>query len=191
MISIKLRKTIISIFCCLNLFTVFFINRPVTLLNWSNQAIDTHLTEMNAWRIGYVSWLVQRYAHLTGLDNRWEMFSYAHRFNWMYVFIAHYSDSSGIILPLPLQIDRSLIQSMFADFREAKFHLNIYADHGARAAYADYLCRQYSLRGQAKITSIVIELHIQYLRDRKLAEELNQHLDPSPQVQIVDTFACS
>ena len=109
----SLRKAFLSAFIILNIFTVLFMNRP--------------------------EWLIMHYAHLVGLDNRWIMFSRLPRFNWWYVFKAKYSDGTEVVLPLPRQSNRALLERYF-DFREAKFHLNIYNNPSAREAYANQYC---------------------------------------------------
>ena len=185
-------KAIISMFCCLNLGTVLFMNRPFWLMEDTSRFINGHFSPMTAWRSGVASWWVQKYAYLAGLDNRWRMFSYAYRSNWWYVFVGRYSDSSSVTLP---PSPSGLLERDFFNFREAKFHLNIYANPSAQAAYADYLCRTYGRidghAASATLQSITLELHYQGYLDREEALRVGTHLEPNSHSMVKDFFRCS
>ena len=135
----SLRKAFLSAFIILNIFTVLFMNRPEWLKNAEALFLERNFSPTGKYRVQYSEWLIMHYAHLVGLDNRWIMFSRLPRFNWWYVFKAKYSDGTEVVLPLPRQSNRALLERYF-DFREAKFHLNIYNNPSAREAYANQYC---------------------------------------------------
>jgi hypothetical protein len=186
----KARQIAISLFICLNLGTVVYMNRPKGISHSIDTELKENLSPLALWRVGLMGWAIHHYAHFVGLDNRWEMFSFMPHFNWWFVFKAHYKDSSEEILPLAFQMERTWIEKYFFDFREAKFHLNIYNNRKGQKAYADYLCRFYSAQKAIPIESIVLELHYQNLLDREIALQLGHHKDGEPYSQIWNRTPC-
>ena len=86
------------------------------------------------------------------------MFSSQPRFNWWFGIEAVTADGA-FELPVPLQGDRTLAQRSLFDFREAKFHLNLYSSESLRDRYARYLCRQFPIvngQGVRAVSSFII-----------------------------------
>lgn len=179
----------ISAFICLNLVSTLFMNRPEWLREATDEWIHERLDPMTAWRLDTASWVIRFYAYLLGFDNRWEMFSYAHRSNWSYLFQAKYSDGRIRALPLPGQSERTFLQEHVFDFREAKFHLNIYKDADARWAYARYLCRSHG-DSAAGLESIIVELRDQELLERTRALAAGTHLEAEGHSRVLDVVSC-
>ena len=123
--SDSLKKILISAFVILNIFTVLFMNRPHFFIKYVNEAIDSYKNPMFAWKLRMGSWYIARYAHLVGLDNRWQMFGRQSRFNWWYDIKAKYSNDEIVLLPLPRQSKKTFLEWLLFDFKEAKFHLNL------------------------------------------------------------------
>ena len=192
--AIGLRSTVqhglISMFILLNVATVFFMNRPLWLSQRASHLLSTSLSPMGAYRVRFCGWLMMWYAHVTGLDNRWQMFSHNSRFNWWYVINARYADSTTVVLPLPRQSPRTFWQRTLFDHKEAKFHLNIYGDPSARERYARYLCRQYPVHEGSPITGIIWELHHQMILNPKEAAVRGTHLEPNSYGRVLNTFPC-
>lgn len=185
----KVYPAVISAFIVLNLGTVLFMNRPAPVM----QATDDFLSKLSpltAYRFSYTGWLTAEYAHKSGLDNRWQMFGRQSRFNW-YFLIKAKTDAGTIVLPLPLQSPRTFWQRTFFDYKEAKFHLNLYANRFLREAYASYLCRKYSGPGQPPIQSIIYELHYQNLLSPADAAKYGRHTELESYTQTWDEFPCS
>jgi hypothetical protein len=155
---LTLRKLALTGFIILNLFTLVLVHTPVwvtvRLDSWAARA----LSPMTAWRLGYAAWYIRRYAYAVGLDNRWEMFSYVYRTERRFVIQAQYKDGTADLLPLPLQGNRTLWQAVFADFREFKFHLNLYRDRAALDAYLSWLVRTFSNYKDRVVDAITIEI---------------------------------
>lgn len=152
-----LQRWLAGPFIVLNLSVVLFMNRTPAMVT----ACDDWFTAASpaaADRFQRANWLVRQYAYATGLDNRWIMFGRQSRFNWRFLFTARGADGVSALLPLPRQSQRSFLQRHFVDFREAKFHLNIYPNARALSAYASHLCRAYPSLAGTPVKSIRIEL---------------------------------
>jgi hypothetical protein len=170
---------------------VLFMNRPPALADRTDRALEQHLSAPHAYRARYAAWLLQRYAHLVGLDNRWMLFNSLHRFDWWYVIKAKYADGSEEVLPLPLQSRRTLAERLFFDNKEVKLHLNIYAQPDWRRAYGRYLCR--SLHGErpAPVVGVVFELRHQDILEREQSLARRTHLEPASHSQVVQVVECA
>jgi hypothetical protein len=191
---LRLLNVVISLFVVLNLLAVLRSNRP----SWAGRAVDGALEETlgpyAAYRTRYVGWLLDRYAHLAGLNNRWEMFSHQSRFNWWYGIEAVTGPDTATELNVPLLGDRrTVMQRVLFDFREAKFHLNLYGSRDLRARYGRFLCRQLrdASAGQApEVQGIRFLLYHQDLLDPAEAREQGTHLDPNIYHQTLNQVSC-
>ena len=63
---------------------------------------------------------------------------------------------TDVLLPIPGQAERSFLQRHFVDFREAKFHLNIYPRPHLLQAYARHLCRAHPTVGGVPVSAVRI-----------------------------------
>jgi len=182
----SLKKGIISCFVVLNFGAVLFMNRPTAITQGEEKVLET-LDPDRAYLLRYGRWMLQYYAFITGLNNQWQMFGHQSRYNWWYVIKAKYGDGEPRVLPLPLQSERTFLQSVFVDFKETKFHLNLYPRPWAREAYAYYLARQYPVHEGVPISSIIFELHWQAILPREEASMTGVHLDPNITTQVIQT----
>lgn len=177
----------------LNIFTVLYTNRPVNLVNPVFQRLSHSFSPQTAYQFRLGAWLIERYAYLAGLDNRWVMFSWHNRFNWWNVITAQYgkgpAESKRIVLPLAFQSPRTFWQQL-QDFKEAKFHLNIYNDPIGREAYSRYLCRQYPVHDDQPVEAITFERHYQIILEPAQARLYKTHLHPTKASYILNTFPC-
>ena len=189
MLNIKLKKLLISIFAVLNVCTIFFMSRPDQFIASSNKYINSNFSPQNVYNIGLFAWYIKRYAHLVGLDNCWKMFGHQSRFNWWYVIKARYPDEE-IKLPLPMQSKRTFLEWLLFDFKEAKFYLNIYGSKDSREIYSHYLCRKYRSYKDKPISSIIFELHHQYILPPEQARQKGYCLDPNSYSRVLDEFIC-
>jgi len=185
----KVYPAVISAFIVLNLGTVLFMNRPAPVMQATDDLLGK-LSPLAAYRFSYTGWLTAEYAHKSGLDNRWQMFGRQSRFNW-YFLIKAKTDAATTVLPLPRQSPRTFWQKTFFDYKEAKFHLNLYGNRFLREAYASYLCRKYSVPGQPHIQSIIYELHYQNLLSPADAAKYGRHTELESYTQTWDEFPCS
>lgn len=189
-----MKKILISIFCVLNIVAVLFSNRPTFTSVACEKFIDSCLNKTAAYNIRYLAWYfkskIQMYAYLAGLGNHWIMFGYQNHFNWWYRIYAKYGSSQKILLPLPRQSKRTFWQWYLFDFKEAKFHHNIYADAAARESYAKYLCRQFPTHNNSPIKSIEYELYWQQILEPKIVRETGKYLDSRINMQLLNTFNC-
>jgi hypothetical protein len=187
----RVLKVLISLFCVLNVATVLYANRPSWATSAVDGALDRHLSPWQAYRVRLLGWMSSRYAHLSGLDNRWQMFGRQSRFNWWFRIVAIAPDGAVNDLPLPLQSERTFLQANFFDFREAKYHLNLYADEDLRTRYARYLCRRFPVVNGATTASIRIFLHHQQLVDRATARARGTHLEPHSYARVLQEVSCA
>ena len=80
------------------------------------------------------------------------------------------------------------MQSTLFDFKETKFHLNLYPRPEEREAYARYLARQYPSMGGVPISSIIYELQWQMILPREEASRTGRYLDPRVSSQVLQTI---
>jgi hypothetical protein len=184
------KKLLISAFVILNLGTVLWINRPKALVRQWDRALAACPSPAAA-ALRQADYLDQYYAHVSGLDPSWQMFGALSRFDWWYVIKARYADGHEVLLPLPLQSDRTWWERNMADFKEVKFHLNMYNDRPTREAYAIYLARLYPEDNGVPLKEIVWELHFQNLRPMEETRRLGSHLEPASHFFVLDTFPAS
>ena len=186
----RVLDVLISAFVILNLITVLRSNRPSWAARAVESAVGDSLGPYALYRLNYTGWLVDRYAHLTGLNNRWEMFSHQSRFNWWYGIQAVGPGGIGHDLDLPGIGQRSFAQRWLFDFREAKYHLNLYGNEDLRQRYARYLCRNRREPGGAEIVGVGFLLHHQDLLYPEEARARGTHLEPDIHTQLLNEFSC-
>jgi len=217
----RIRRPVYSCFIVTNLLVIGYCNLPHSV--GSGIAADlrrfkSHATQSAAsaqtphqYALSVVQWFgvhyaqqmatagdryLRKYAHYTGLDNRWQMFGLQSRFNWWYVIKARYREGSReeeIVLDLPRQSEQSGVprtrwQYHFFDFREGKFHLNMYREPYDRAAYARYLARKYPEHDGMPVESVVYELHFQHIKPPEEARRTGSHLYPETYHFIYNRF---
>lgn len=154
----RIFKLTVSAFIVMNVFVIGMRHRPQWLADWAQQTTQTHLSPMNAWRLGLIPFAVHWYSHKAGLDNRWEMYSSLHRFDWTLVAVGIDREGQAVLLPEPMQVPRTWWQRRITDFREAKFQLNIYQWPELQARYASYLHRTYPDNQGVPIDTIRFDL---------------------------------
>lgn len=147
-----------------------------------------------AYRLRWVEWALRWGAHLSGLDNKWQMYGLQSRFTWRYEIIATYGDGAREIewlLPLPRQSQRTLWQRLIVDFKEAKFDLNIYNDPLARETYAHYLARQYAEHQGLRLQRIRYDLKYRYILPPMVAVQEQQLFEDWVETNTISNFDVS
>jgi hypothetical protein len=89
-----------------------------------------------------------------------------------------------------LQGNRTFAERSFFDFREAKYHLNLYGSEDLRDRYARYLCRQYPAVGGHEVRAIRFLLHHQQLLSPSEARIRGTHLDPNVYTDPLNEVSC-
>ncbi|MCB0343955.1 MAG: hypothetical protein KDD66_02510 [Bdellovibrionales bacterium] len=107
------------------------------------------------WR--YVVWQLDRLSWFLGLATHWRMFAPPPKSHWYYSVWAVMEDGSQKWIQLENQGERSWPQRQFFDFREVKFHLNIYNREEPLNAFAQHLCRKQTNKGW-KLRSVRIAM---------------------------------
>ena len=175
----------------LNVSTVAWINQPEQWTDAKSNWIAENLSPHGAYRLRYAAWRWQQYAHYAGLDNRWQMFGRQSRFNWWYDIRAIYSDGgkkSSVLLPIPNQSARTLVERLLFDLKERKFELNIYLNPVARESYSRYLARQFPTHNGLPIQSIRWHLCTQRILPPSEAVAKHQLVDTHAQVHHLNDF---
>lgn len=92
--------------------------------------------------LNYALWQLDRIAWLLGLSTHWRMFSPPPKTHWYYSVWAVLDSGELKWIPLASQGQRNWPQRQFVDFREVKFHLNLYNRKEPLYAFAQHLCRK-------------------------------------------------
>ena len=127
-------------------------------------------------------------ADKAGLDTRWIMFGTIPRPHWHYVIKARYAGGEEVLLPLPLQGDRSFLERHLFDFKDAKIHTNLFRARPWRRAYAHYLAHRFPERGGRPVEAVVYELWIQEIVDPGEAERRGTHKLGEPRLARREEF---
>jgi len=118
------------------------------------------------------------------------MFSHQSRFNWWYGVQALSASGSVQDLNVPGVGERTFGQRALFDFREAKYHLNLYGDEDLRQRYGRYLCREVARAGGEPVHSIRFLLHHQDLLYPEEARRRGTHLEPEIFTRTLNEFSC-
>ena len=185
------KRFLISAFVLLNILTVIYINRPVPIKEVQNNKLKEilHPSSLDSMRSA-AGLFFTNYGELVGLGTRWLMFVLQDKYNWFYLIKAKYADSSEVLLPVPRQGKRSILQRILFDFKDAKFQYNFNYRPYAREHYASYLCRKYPVHNGVKIRSIIFEFYKQNVLEPKEALKRNTYLDPTVRKEIAGVFNC-
>ena len=186
------KRFFISLFVLLNIFTVIYTNRPVPLKELQGHELKKILQPSSFnHATSVIGIFFTGYGELVGLGARWLMFILQDKYNWKYLIKAEYADSSEIILPIPRQGNRSILQREFFDFKDAKFQYNFNYRPYAKEHYASYLCRKYPFYNGAKIKSIIFELYKQNVLEPKEAARRNRYLEPIIRKETTGEYKCN
>ena len=185
------RKFLISLFILLNIFTVIYVNRPLPVKDTEGSKLKGILHSVRAENSqGFFDLLFTGYGNFVGLGTRWLMFILQDKYNWSYLIKARYADSSEVLLPVPRQGKRSILQREFFDFKDAKFQYNFNYRLYAKEHYASYLCRKYPIYNGSKVRSIVFELSKQNILEPNDAAKRKAYLEPVIRKEMPETFSC-
>jgi hypothetical protein len=191
-------KLAISAFVCLNLVAVVSANRHRAWVRFMDDVIRKNLSPTAARSLEVAGGLLRRYANIVGLDHRWDMFSSRPGIKWRYLFTGRYADGSLVLLPIPMQSERSLFQAKFLDFRESKIQENLFfragttesPDMGWMGSYVGYLCHAFPRRDGAEIRSITVGMIYQELRERSEAERTGAALPGREESEVLGQVPC-
>ena len=187
----RLRMAAISLYCVGQLLVILFSNRPDWLTTGSNEWLNEYAPDIWLYRTSRMSYLMQRYARIVGLDNRWQMFGHQSRFNWWFRIQGVYGEgpeARRILLPDPRQMDRTMWQRNIVDFKEAKFLLNMYGDLESKGAYSAYLARTNPVFEGKSIHAVEWELFYQPIYPIEDAQILHTHLNPTIYQRLQNRF---
>lgn len=151
----RIKKSFISLFIVVTLLLQLKANLGLAFPYGINSltASDSKL----GYRISTFDWALSQFGWLAGLSTRWRMFSPPPHSNWFYSVWAIDSHGEQSWVPLYGQGERNFFERNFFDFREVKYHLNIYNKPEALYLLAQHLCRNLQNSGK-DVSSIRVTL---------------------------------
>lgn len=185
------KRIAISAWCATNLAIVVYLNVPVEWRTGFWQTVRAPLTPVASWHVEIAEWRVRCYAHILGIDNRWQMFGFQSRFNWWYTIRGEYSDGVTtrlVDLPLPNQSGRTLWQRAVMDIKEDKLELNLYANQPVRETYSRYIARHYPTYAGMPIKAVRWDLGHQAILPPQEARQKQKLWDLHVGTQLLDRF---
>jgi len=133
------RKGLISLFCVLNLSAILYANVPVGLATWTQAVVSRLGPQGQAW-VGSNAWLLGRWAHLTGLGARWQLFGPLPAHDYAVTLAARWPDGTTTTLPTsPWR--RTGLQSVLTEHKQQKIDLNLIWNTGVREGWGRQVCR--------------------------------------------------
>jgi hypothetical protein len=140
------------------------------------------------YRISTVDWVLSQFSWLAGLSTRWRMFSPPPRSNWYYSVWAIDSEGVQSWVPLYGQGDRNFIERNFLDFREVKYHLNIYNKPAALNLLAQHLCGSFQRKNPSENAKEVQSIRIALVSRQTLPPDYHFLQQEFYDQQIVTEF---
>jgi hypothetical protein len=181
------KKLLLSAFIVLNLGTVLFMNRP----RWLIESTDRLMRDLPGPALSLLiiaGVLDQMYAHVTGLDNVWSLYADVPRSDTWHWITAEYADGTTVLLPLPLQSERTFWQRHVVDFKEVILQSSQYLSPAAREEYADYLRRQHPTHDGAPVRAIIWKIHWQYYLPPDASRARSSHLVPEVHTHTLGVY---
>lgn len=186
----QLRRALISAFVLISITTILVINRTDPVISTANKYVVRHLLPPVLYSKGVQNFFIY-YAAYTGLDPRWTMFGRTQVYDWWHVIKAEYANSEIVVLPIPTQSPRTVLQRIFFDYKEVKFHVNIHQSLVGQQAYASYLCRQYPSHEGSPIRSITMEVQWATHYGPYEAKVRGSHVMPGTGTKLLGVYQCS
>lgn len=192
-VSASIKKILLVGFVFFNTFMVIRANRFAAPIARS-AAWQAVYGKVNAARLpllsNHLDWYLSWYSYLTGIDLMGVMFSTLHMRQWILLTTATYKDGRERVLPLPRQSPRTLMQNIFYDNKETKFHNNLYANEVGRQMYAYYLCKQFLVDEGSPVQSIIFKIHWRDFLTREEALRRGHHVEEPYYDYFLNEFAC-
>jgi hypothetical protein len=186
----RFKKTFILLWIAINIVAVLMMNEAFFKWDRWHSFRDRHWDSRAVKALDSVLFSMSWYAYLTGLDQRYSMFSQLHRMFTWYEIKAHLEDGELVLLPIEVQSSRSFFQRHFVDHKAGKFHLNMYFDGFARKAYSFYLCREFHEIFVHPVDHIEFEQHYRLFASREEALATGTHFLGTPVLWKSETFQC-
>ncbi len=161
----RLVKWILSAFIVLNIVTLLAMNRPDAMATWLSQKTQSDCSPTTAKLLNDIPDGLYWFAHKAGLNVKWQMYSYLQRYDFTILAVGIDANGNAVLLPEPLQSERSLFDRFVTDFRETKYQLNIYQYPTEQAYYLSYLRRHYPTLHGMPTRSVRLDLQYRMFVD--------------------------
>lgn len=134
------RKGLVSLFCVLNLSAVLYANTPASVAARWRQGLATGLDPQGQACAACAAWLLGRWAHLTGLGARWQLFGPLPSHDYALALTVRWPDGATSRLPTsPWR--RTGPRSVLTEHKQHKIDLNLAWNAATRDAWARHVCR--------------------------------------------------
>ena len=177
-----MKKLALSAFIVLNLATIAYHNLP------ADPARSQRRADPGVLRL--IGQLDELYGTMTGLGNRWELFSELPHEVLRFTIEAEDAGGATAVLPLPGQGERTFWERNFFDFKEAKLRSNLLTDRDKRRAFADHLARVHPTRDGAPIRAVLWQVEVQPILPPFEAARAGTHLSSQVTRGVFDRLEC-
>ena len=190
-LNLQIKTFFVSLFIIFNLLTLLYYGTPQRFKKLINRTYKTIFNIPKDSNKRFPPFIIfERYAQITGLNNRWGMFASLERENWWLIIKARYKNNKTVILPLPKQSKRTFSQKYVFDFKEAQFRTRIYNNKTKQERFAEFLCRKFSKHNDSLIESIIFDRYEQKVFELKEANKLGDFLEPNIKHIGQNIFKC-
>lgn len=189
--SITATKIFWSAFICIHLGIALFMNAPERLHKTIDNNTLNGLTVPEQLLVNAIVYRIRYYAFVVGIDNRWQMFGRQSRFNWKFRIFGLYSDGHRVVehlMPDPRQMERNVVQNRLWDFKEGKYHLNLYSSENERMGYAFFLARQAPVYDGLPIRSVAYERQWINILPPEVAQQSGYHLENRVNKEVINLW---
>lgn len=186
----KLKYFCISLFICLNVTTVLFINSPQRIRKPLNKFLNSLIKSQKDSKENFIFKGLRDYSQIAGIS-RWYMFNTIDPYNWWYLVKANYKSSEAIVINLPTQSKRTFLERNLFDFREPKIQNALRREDFRHNRYGPYLCRKFQKKGISDIENITFELYEQMVVEPKYISKQGYYLDPTIKKTYLGKVICT
>jgi hypothetical protein len=173
----RAKKVAISAFIVLSASAALYCNTPWWLNRRVTAAVEANTQgALQSSLYAVPTWLYW-WAHKAGINWRWEMYSSVWRRDFRMVAVGIDERGRQVLLPEPLQVPRTWFEHEVADFREAKYQINLFRWPSEWPRYCSYLMRRYKDNGGVPLVAIRLDLQYrEYVADADEAGRTGSHL---------------
>jgi hypothetical protein len=139
------RKGLILLFCIADLAAASYANVPARLSAAAARASERWLGPESAQRLSTAGWALGRFAHLTGLGTRWQLFGPLPATDYAIVLHARWPEGRETRLDRPPWRRPGLLAPI-VEHKQSKIESNLMNRPFVRAPYGRYVCRWLAAR---------------------------------------------
>jgi hypothetical protein len=184
------RTGLISLFCLLDLAAALYANAPIGPATRAARAAERWLGPDGAARAASAGWALGRFAHLTGLGARWQLFGPLPATDYVLVLRAQWPDGRERTLDRPPWRRAGLLGPV-VDHKQSKIETNLINRPLTRAPYGRYVCRWLLARGEAPPASVSFTLEHRAILRRADAARYGVARGADFPAAVLETVPCA